>query len=70
MFFWFPKGCSWAGHKKGTTFLGSQDTDDPMHENDFLLYTKTQKFFTKIKIPLLFTAVVSTMTKTSECLID
>ena len=55
MFFWFPKGCSWAGHKKGTTFLGSQDTDDPMHENDFLLYTKTQEFCTKIKIPLLFT---------------
>ena len=28
MFFLFPKGWSWAGHKKGTTFLGSQDKDD------------------------------------------
>ena len=26
-----------------------------MHENDSLLYTKTQEFCTKIKIPLLFT---------------
>ena len=37
MFFLFPKGWSWAGHKKGTTFLGSQDRDDPLLENNFLL---------------------------------
>ena len=53
MFFLFPKGWSWAGHKKGTTFLGSQDRDDPLLENNFLLCKKC-RFCTKIKIPQLF----------------
>ena len=48
MFFLFPKGWSWAGYKKGTTFLGSQDRDDPILENNFLLCKKCRNSVPKL----------------------